>query len=145
MRRISASIDIDASTDQVWAVLSDLDRYHEWNPFIREAAGTTVVGARLSIRTFPATGKPSTFRPTVLAATPGRELRWLGRFLLPGIFDGEHQFTLTESGSGTHLVQSETFRGILVPFLGKQIDSWVADFTALNQALRQRAEELVAA
>jgi hypothetical protein len=145
MRRISTSIDIDASTDQVWAVLSDLDRYHEWNPFIREAAGTAAVGARLSVRIFPATGKPSTFRPTVLAATPGRELRWLGRFILPGIFDGEHMFTLAERGSGTHLVQAETFRGLLVPFLGKQIDSWVADFTALNQALRRRVEELVAA
>ena len=35
-----------------------------------------------------------TFKPTVLAVHPERELRWLGRFILPGLFDGEHSFRI---------------------------------------------------
>ena len=29
---------------------------------------------------------------------------------------GEHRFALTPAGGGTRLVQSESFRGLLVPF-----------------------------
>jgi hypothetical protein len=35
-----------------------------------------------------------TFRPTVLNAETNRELRWLGHLLAPGLFDGEHSFTI---------------------------------------------------
>lgn len=35
-----------------------------------------------------------TFHPVVLVAVQERELRWLGRLLIPGLFDGEHTFQL---------------------------------------------------
>jgi uncharacterized protein YndB with AHSA1/START domain len=35
MRAISATVDIAATPQQVWAVLVDLDAYPQWNPFIR--------------------------------------------------------------------------------------------------------------
>jgi uncharacterized protein YndB with AHSA1/START domain len=37
MRTISATVDISATPEQVWAVLADLPAYQEWNPFIRSA------------------------------------------------------------------------------------------------------------
>jgi hypothetical protein len=36
MRAISATIDIAAAPERVWAVFTDLDSYPEWNPFIRD-------------------------------------------------------------------------------------------------------------
>jgi uncharacterized protein YndB with AHSA1/START domain len=39
MREIRTEIDIRASTDRVWEVLTDLERYPEWNPFITRAGG----------------------------------------------------------------------------------------------------------
>lgn len=140
MRTISAGIDIDAAPGKVWAILTDLPRYAEWNPFIREAAGTAATGARLTLRMASASGKVTTFKPTVLTADPGRELRWIGRLLMPGIFDGEHRFVLTAAGGGTHLTQSERFTGLLIPFTGKILDQTAASFAALNQALKKRAE-----
>jgi hypothetical protein len=41
------------------------------------------------------------FRPKVLAATPGEELRWLGKLGFHGIADGEHFFILTTNDDGT--------------------------------------------
>ncbi len=41
---------------------------------------------------------------------------------------------------GTWLVQSESFRGLLVPLSGKTLASTEAAFQALNQALKERAE-----
>ena len=140
MRAISAAVDIAATPRQVWAVLADLDAYPQWNPFIRSASGQLAEGATLTLRLVPAQRRAMTFRPKVLAAEPGLLLRWIGRLIMPGIFDGTHQFALNDVGGYTRLTQSETFRGVLVPFTGKIITRTEADFRALNQALKQRAE-----
>jgi hypothetical protein len=140
MRAISASVDIAATPQQVWAVLADLDAYPQWNPFIRSASGQVAEGATLTLRLVPAQDRAMTFRPKVLAAEPGRLLRWIGRLIMPGLFDGTHQFALEDLGGHTRLTQSETFRGVLVPFTGKVITQTEADFRALNQALKQRTE-----
>ena len=140
MRAISATIDIAATPQQVWAVLADLDSYPQWNPFIRSASGQLAEGATLTLRLAPEQGRAMTFRPRVLAVRPGELLRWIGRLIMPGIFDGTHQFVLEDMGGHTRLTQSETFRGVLVPFTGKIISQTEADFRALNQALKQRAE-----
>src|SRR5216683_388851 len=133
MRTISATVDIAATPQQVWAVLADPDAYPQWNPFIRSASGQVAEGATLTLRLVPAQGRAMTFRPKVLAAEPGL-------LLMPGLFDGTHQFALEDMGGHTRLTQSETFRGVLVPVTGKIITQTEADFRALNQALKQRAE-----
>ncbi|AYF72810.1 SRPBCC domain-containing protein [Nocardia yunnanensis] len=141
MKSISASIHIQATPDQVWDVLVDLRDYPEWNPFIREASGQIAVGNTLHLRMFPVGGgRPTGFTPTVLAARPGAEVRWLGRFLLPGIFDGEHSFTLSATDGGTDVVQAEKFSGLLVPFLGSTLEKTRESFVALNEALKKRVE-----
>ncbi|TDC44089.1 SRPBCC domain-containing protein [Micromonospora sp. KC213] len=140
MREISTQVDVDATPQRVWEVLTDFPRYAQWNPFIREAAGEARVGSTLSLRMFPVAGRPMSFKPRVLAAREAAELRWLGRLILPGIFDGEHLFVLTPHGGGTRVVQSETFSGILVPLFGKVVNGTVADFERLNEALKSRAE-----
>ena len=144
MRRISESVDIAASPRQVWSVLADLDAYKEWNPFILSASGQLTEGHTLTLRLVPAQGRPLTFRPKVLDAQPDVLLRWIGRLVAPGIFDGTHQFELQDRGGFTRVVQSETFRGVLVPFTGKSITATEADFRALNQALKTRVERAVA-
>ncbi len=81
-----------------------------------------------------------TFRPRVLAATPGRELRWLGRLLIPGLFDGDHSFVIEPTGpSSCRLVQGETFRGLLVAMFRKGLDATAEGFNQMNQALKERA------
>ncbi|MER6514572.1 SRPBCC family protein [Nonomuraea sp. NPDC001636] len=88
----------------------------------------------------PAERQTMTFRPKVLQAEPGRVLRWLGHLLVPGIFDGAHEFALTPTAMGTRLVQSETFKGVLVPFVGKTIAGTERDFVRLNEALKKHLE-----
>ncbi|MBB5782522.1 hypothetical protein [Nonomuraea jabiensis] len=59
---------------------------------------------------------------------------------MPGLFDGTHEFVLTATNSGTRLIQSETFKGILVPFLGKMIAGTERNFARLNEALKRHVE-----
>jgi hypothetical protein len=140
MRTISASVDIAASPEEVWAVLADLGSYAQWNPFIQSASGRLAEGETLTLRLVPSQGRPLTFRPRVLVVRPGITLRWIGRLLVPGIFDGTHQFALEEHGGHTRVTQSEKFGGILIPFTGKTIKQTETDFQNLNRALKQRVE-----
>ncbi|MGW0826302.1 SRPBCC family protein [Streptomyces sp. NPDC002845] len=141
MRRISSAVHIRDTVDRVWGVLTDFERFHEWNPFLVEAAGQAVPGARLTLRLrLPDSGREMVFRPTVLESEPGRLLRWRGRFGVPGVFDGVHSFELTPHDGGTRVVQTERFSGLLVPFAGSIITPSEQGFQRLTDALKARVE-----
>lgn len=84
------------------------------------------------------------FRPRVLTVTGGRELRWLGRFVVPGLFDGEHYFRLEPIGTTrVRFVHGEDFSGLLVGLFKDSLLSSTRDgFEELNRALKRRAESL---
>jgi len=143
VKTVTAKIEIGAPPEQVWAVLTDLSRYPQWNPHIRRGTGQVAAGNRLTLRMYPPKGRAVTIRPLVLAAVPGAE--WRMRAGFPGtvgrlIFTGEHSFMLTAVGGGTHFVQSETFRGALVPFIGKALTAAQHSFQEHNEALKKRVE-----
>jgi hypothetical protein len=100
MKELRTEIAIAAAPERVWEVLTDFDSYPSWNPFIRSVTGRPAAGTQLEVRIEPPGGRSMTFRPTVLAAEPPRELSWLGRVLLPGVLDGEHSFHIEPSGDG---------------------------------------------
>ncbi len=133
---------IEAKPDEVWSVLTDNERYHEWNPFIRRLEGNLVEGETITVEIGAPGIDPMTFQPTVLRVSANQELRWKGRVLIPGIFDGEHVFQLESAGSSsTRFVQWEKFHGILVPFFapGLKTDT-KRGFEAMNAALKARVE-----
>lgn len=137
---ITTQISIAADPATVWAVLTDFDAYREWNPFIQQASGRAAVGEQLRLTMVTQRGKSMTFRPKVLLATADTELRWLGRFIVPGLFDGEHWFRLTPRAGGTDVEQGEQFRGLLVRMLSSTLADTQRSFEAFNAALRDRAE-----
>ncbi len=142
-RQITSSIEINASTAQVWAALTDFSSFPDWNPFIRRASGSIEPGARLEVFIQPSGARGMTFRPTLLAVEPQRELRWLGRFLIPGLFDGEHVFQIESLGENqVQFVHCETFSGVLVPFFWRGLDTDTRrGFEEMNRALKARVEE----
>ena len=140
---IFTTIDIEASPETVWSVLTDFAAYDAWNPLSR-ISGTAEAGERLVVASAPGAGRMPTFRPRVLRADPPAELRWLGHLYVRGLFDGEHAFTIEDLGDGrSRLVQSETFGGLLArPLLRLVGERTEAGFEAANAALKSRAEAI---
>jgi hypothetical protein len=144
VKELRSEVEIQASDERVWQVLTDFATFPEWNPFIRRALGKAKVGARLEVRIQPSGASGMTFKPTVLVADPNRELRWLGRLIAPGLFDGEHIFTIEAlQADRVRFTQREVFTGLLVPLLGRGLDTDTRrGFEEMNQALKARAEAL---
>ncbi len=144
MKELRTEIEFDGTPEETWTLLVDLPTHSEWNPFLRRIDGELRVGGKLDVRLQPVDERGITMHPTVLAAEPGRELRWIGHLVVPGIFDGEHRFLIEEAGQGrVRFVQSERFGGILLPFLWKKLrDGGTAKgFRAMNEALARRVAE----
>ena len=143
---LHTEVTIDAPPEVVWDILTDLDRYEEWNPFIIAGEGTVVVGSTLELRMQNPGSKAVTMRPRVTEVETGQRFEWLGHLLVPGIFDGRHRFELTAADGGTKLVHREEFSGLAV----RLFRSWLDDktgkgFLAFNDALAARARAAVRA
>jgi len=141
MKELRTHIEIEATPERVWEILTDFSAYPEWNPFIQAIEGEAVPGAKLEARIEPPGGRAMTFKPTVVEVTSKQELRWLGRLLAPGVFDGEHSLRIEPiDDSHVRFVQAERFTGVLVPLFGKTLEKTQRGFTAMNEALKRRAE-----
>jgi hypothetical protein len=143
MHHLSTSIDIKASAERVWSLLMDFPAYPRWNPFVRSIEGNPSVGGSLKVFIRPPGSNAMRFQPKVLVCDAKRELRWKGKLLMPGLFDGEHYFKLAPSGSGaTAFEQGEVFSGVLVPLFRRSLDGATRQgFIAMNEALKREAEK----
>jgi Uncharacterized conserved protein len=142
-KELYTEIEINAAPEKVWRILTDFADYPKWNPFIRRIEGVPAVGERLKIFIQPTGAKGFAFKPKVLAAKKEKELRWLGKFFVSGLFDGEHFFKIEKSGENkVKFVQGENFSGLFVSFLAKSLDTdTLRGFREMNEALKKRAEE----
>lgn len=140
--RIRTEIRVMADRDRVWDVLTDLDAYPKWNPFIVEADGRLVEDARIEIALRTPGGRTMSFVPRVVEVRPPAKLRWRGRWLHAALFEGDHVFELERRGmEQTKVVHRETFSGLYVRWFRRRgLDDTRLGFEAMNRALKERAE-----
>jgi hypothetical protein len=142
LKKIQDIVDINSSSQQVWQILTDFNRYPEWNPFIKNIQGELKEGAKLKVQMQPPGSKLVTLNPVILKIKPLEELRWKGQFGIPGLFSGEHIFNLKSiDDNKIQFAQSENFSGILVPFLSKSLKNTLRGFEGMNQSLKLESEK----
>lgn len=147
MIEVNAQTELEGSPETVWSVLTDLEKFAAWNPFIRNARGSTEVGGEVRVRVKPSLPIRLVFKANVLDSEATHELRWIGHVLAPWFARGEHTFKIEQIGKRrVRFTQTERFGGIL-PRLGKRLLSYEAKrgFEAMNRALADRVRALEAA
>lgn len=139
---IHTEVEIAADHNMVWQELVAFEDYPEWNPFIKKVAGELVAGARLDVTIQPPGKSAMDFSPELLVVKAGEELRWKGKLLLPGLFDGEHYLKIEEiAADRVRLIHGETFTGVLALLLWNWVEPGTRlGFQAMNDALKQRVE-----
>ena len=142
MREVHSEIEINASPERVWQVLTDFERYNEWNPYIVQASATLAAGQdiRMTLKLSDEKEKSAKYMLTIVK--PNQELRWQGFTYFGGLIDREHSFKIEKlEANQVRFVQREQFQGLLVPFIWKNTSiSTQAGFEAMNKALKERVE-----
>ena len=136
-KEIKTYIEISATPERIWEVLTDFQEYPNWNPFLTSIEGDFIVGKKVKIN---AGGMK--FNPEVLVFNENKEIRWIGKLLLKGLFDGEHSFVIIDNQNGSCTFKhEEKFTGLLVGFFAKKLDIETrAGFIEMNNKLKELAE-----
>ena len=142
MPTIKTAVDVAASPEMVWRVLTYFPDYPKWNPFLVSIQGSLSPGQRLKIQARLPQGHEYKFSPRVVKVIPATELRWRRLWLIEGVFDRELAFLIVPNGvKGVRFIQREHFSGILAPLIMRFISEKTHKaFNLMNLALKRTAE-----
>jgi len=140
-RCVRAEIEIDAPIDRCWRILTDFDRYSEWNAFTPKVETTLAIGDPIHLHA-RMIGERTMHRVEYVTRNQPYELGWEmqmgGRVLL----QAERIQRLTPIDEHrTHYVSEDCFRGWLRPIvLGLFGRSMERGFTDCALGLKKAAE-----
>ena len=140
MKEVRTEIEIGASPEKVWGILTDFANYEQWNPFIIKAAGRAEQGSTIEIHIKTPAGKKREYHPKITKAERSRELRWMGK---SWVLNGEHIFVIEQlEQKRVRLIHREAFDGLLTSFFGKSLDTDIKQgLEEMNRALKEQAEQ----
>ena len=142
MRVIAAETTIEAPASVVWEVVSDLDAYPDWNPFLTSVTGKLSEGERLEVFIKPPRARGTYINPTVVLAEENTGFSWRSSMLFPGLCDQEHYFIIDEiDAERCRFVQGQEVTGIFsIPILWLIAGATRRGIERMNEALKLRCE-----
>ncbi len=144
MREIQSEIDIAASPAQVWKILTEFEKWQEWNPLVKEVHGVATGGSEISVQMRDQNGKQGQHYTAVITTfEEPRFFRWRAKMMAAFLFTNDKVFELKETPTGTTLHHTEAFSGLMVSLFWGKLDQYVPDMLkSMNEALKKRVEGL---
>ena len=143
---ISASIDIAAPASLVWQVLTEFDRYHEWNSFCPKVSTDFELGSAvvMRVRLLP-DRKPLRQVEYLNLLQPGHQFAWGYRFggalLLQA---NRYQRVEALAPDQSRYSTIDQFSGLLVPLMNRLYGGYIRrGFEDMARGLKAQAEALV--
>jgi len=139
-KSVNAEIAINASTEEVWSVLTDVNRVKEWNHVLIPIQGELKEGTKITYEFYQEeNGKAATMGATVRKLIPNNLINQSGG--IPGVLTFNHKYTLEATQTGSIVRIEEKYRGIMVPFWNPQPVELA--YGRLLEQLKERVEETV--
>ncbi len=132
-RRTSVAIDIAASPEKIWNLLTNAESFASWNGTIVELNGKIAPGEKIVLRSTLAPDR--TFKLKVKRFEPNKRLVW-------GDAMGTRIFSLNPKSSGeTRFSMTETIGGPIFPLFARMIPPFDDSFNQFAADLKKAAEE----
>jgi hypothetical protein len=139
----SVKVEINAPIEVVWNILTDLDKYSEWNPFVPRMESTLVVGDPIIIHVQMNAKRKLVEKEQVSQVIPYRRLAW--RATYPKFFIADEriqELEPLESGNCSYY-SYETFQGLAIPFVMMAFKKDIQrGFNDVSLCLKRRAEAM---
>lgn len=142
MAVVSAEIEIAAPSERVWEILTDLERYPDWNPFTQKVESTLELGAEVHLYTRLRSERLVHRVEYVTAHVPGERICWGMTMGARIVLAAERRQILTPlDAARTRYLSDDRISGMLTPIV---MAFWGAamqrGFDAVAAALKKRAE-----
>ncbi|WP_291727321.1 SRPBCC domain-containing protein [Bernardetia sp.] len=141
--QVYTEIQIKASKEKVWQVLTDFQNYPSWNTFIRKLDGSPNMGAKIEAKMFPPVGLPMTFDGVICRNIPNQTLAWNGYMVARWLFAPTHIFEIEEKSENEVLfIHREEYEGAIIPLIKFMLPTLVGKgFELMNQDLKKIVEK----
>ena len=141
MKENRNEIEIQSTSEKVWEVLTDFEKYPDWNPLLCRVEGKLIVGEKVNL-TAKSASSDMHLLCTVLTVEPNRQFSWKFHVGFPFLFRGEHIFKLEPINEHkVRFIDSEVFHGLLVPLQAKNLETNAKPaMIAMGEALKERVE-----
>lgn len=143
MQEIKTEIIIKATPEKVWSILTDIAKWKDWSPIIKDSAGTVAVGETVQITMCGKNhdSQGPRYSPKILELKPTQLFKWRATMLAGFLFTNDKVFQLEKTDTGTKLIHKELFSGLLVPIFCGQMEKGVPPMLhSMNEALKKLAE-----
>ena len=142
--KVEHRIGIRAPAEVIWGIVSDIDRWSEWNPLYSKAAGVVRMGAQLDLE-LALDGQPRrAIQPVILDWVPNEQIHW--RLKMAGGLVVTTRFIEIEalSATGCIFANGELFGGFGGPPLVRRMGRVIRQgFREMSEALKAKAEAAV--
>ena len=140
--QVSASIEIDVPSEVVWTVLTDFDRYAEWNPFNVGMTTEFEMGAAVHMEVALVGSRTQRQTEYITTLVPGQKVCWSMNRTPAWLIRATRCQLLEPLGEGrTRYTSDDTITGILAPLVmlvyGRAMQR---GFESACTALKRRAE-----
>ena len=137
MMKYSVSINIKASPDKIWRLLTKANEFPNWNSTVSSIEGKIALGEQLKIKVPVAPDR--LFKVKVSEFIPNKSMVW--RDGTAPMFQGIRTYVLTPNSDGTtHFSMRETFRGLMLPMIAGYLPDFAPIFETYAADLQKAAE-----
>ena len=130
-RTTTVSTEIKGTSSEVWNLLTNADKYKDWNSTLVYFDGEIKEGAKISLVTTLDTAR--TFQLKVEELVTNEKMVWSDKM-------GERVYTLTKTESGVLFTMTEKIGGLMFPLFAKKIPSFDEQFEQFARDLKGAVE-----
>jgi hypothetical protein len=138
MKAFFSSITIASPPSKIWALLTDVETWPQWNTTVDKVEGAVALGKTVKVHIKASPGRP--FPAKVVELVPEARMTWRGGMPL-GLFSGLRTFTLTPQYGRIRFDMREEFTGILSPMIERSIPNLQPSFDEFARCLKTAAED----
>ncbi len=139
--KIESRIGVQSPATVIWAMISNISDWPDWNPIYPKAEGDIQFGAKLTLEVALPGEAPRVIQPVIQDWTPNEQIIWSLQ-LMGGLIRSTRYLEIETLDNGNCIFSNgEIFEGMLMPLIPKKTRRAIkTGFTQLCETVRDRAE-----